>query len=84
MHVHDFFRSLRARPGRWLAPLALLLNTSLAAAEENETRAIAGEALCKTHWTIDLDWLPYCRNQRIGELRETIRRAVIVIHGKQR
>jgi hypothetical protein len=61
-----------------------LLGTSLASAEENEARAITGEELCKTHWTIDLDWLPYCRNQRIGELRETIRRAVIVIHGKQR
>ena len=84
MHVYDLLRSLRARPRSWLALLPLLLGTSLASAEENEARAITGEELCKTHWTIDLDWLPYCRNQRIGELRANIRRAVIVIHGKQR
>ena len=84
MHVYDFLRSLRARPKSWLCLLPLLLGTSPATAEENEARAITGEELCKTHWTIDLDWLPYCRNQRIGELRDSIRRAVIVIHGKQR
>jgi hypothetical protein len=69
----------------WLAMLPLLL-TSLASAQgkDSEARPIGPDELCKTHWTIDLDWLPYCRNQRLGELRDTIRRAVIVIHGKQR
>lgn len=80
----DGFRSVRARSLRWLCALPLLLCTRLASAEDSEARPIALDELCKTHWTIDLDWLPYCRNQRLGELRETIRRAVIVIHGKQR
>lgn len=66
--------------------LPLLLTSSLASAQgkDSEARPIGPDELCKTHWTIDLDWLPYCRNQRLGELRDTIRRAVIVIHGKQR
>jgi hypothetical protein len=84
----DGFRSVRARSLRWLhalpCALPLLLFTGLAAAEDTEARPVAANELCKTHWTIDIDWLPYCRNQRLGELRETIRRAVIVIHGKQR
>jgi hypothetical protein len=80
----DFFRSARSRSRSWLAALPLLLCTRLASAEDTEARAIAADELCKTHWTIDIDWLPYCRNQRLGELRDTIQRAVIVIHGKQR
>ena len=78
------FRFFRARPLRWLAASTLLFATQLASAQENEGRAIVTDELCKTHWTIDIDWLPYCRNQRLGELRDTIRRAVVVIHGKQR
>ncbi len=42
------------------------------------------DQVCKTHWTIEDDWLPYCRNQRLGEPRDSIRRAVVIIHGKQR
>jgi hypothetical protein len=54
------------------------------APDDAEARSVGAGELCKTHWTIDGDWLPYCRNQRLGERRETIRRAVIVIHGKHR
>jgi len=72
-----------------LAPLALLSLASFgpdnsALAADTEERPLGAEELCKTHWTIENDWLPYCRNQRLGELRESIRRAVIVIHGKER
>ena len=63
------FRFFRARPLRWLAASTLLFATQLASAQENEGRAIVTDELCKTHWTIDIDWLPYCRNQRLGERR---------------
>lgn len=53
------------------------------AAAEGEA-ALSNDELCKTHWTIDSAWLPYCRNLRLGETRESIQRAVIVIHGKER
>src|SRR5690606_8230274 len=75
-----------------LTPLVLastaLVASPLAAgnalAAEPAERPLSADELCKTHWTIEDDWLPYCRNQRLGELRESIRRAVIVIHGKER
>jgi hypothetical protein len=60
------------------------LTGSNALAAEPEERPLGADELCKTHWTIENDWLPYCRNQRLGELRDSIRRAVIVIHGKER
>jgi hypothetical protein len=50
--------------------LPLLFTSSLASAQDTEARPIGPDELCKTHWTIDLDWLPYCRNQRLGELRD--------------
>lgn len=63
---------------------ALIGGTSPALAAESEQRALAADEVCKTHWTIEDDWLPYCRTQRLGEERVGIRRAVVVIHGKQR
>jgi pimeloyl-ACP methyl ester carboxylesterase len=72
------------RSARWLAGLALLLGVGHARAEDIESRPINPAELCGMYWTIDADWLPYCRTQRLGELRQTIRRAVVVVHGKNR
>lgn len=58
--------------------------TPALAAPDPEHQPLATEEVCKTHWTIEDDWLPYCRTQRLGEERQGIRRAVVVIHGKQR
>jgi hypothetical protein len=40
--------------------------------------------LCKMYWGIGADSLTYCRNERLGELRPAMRRAVVVVHGKNR
>lgn len=40
--------------------------------------------LCPWHLRIDGDWIPYCRNLRLGPRRTHIRQAVIVVHGKNR
>ena len=35
-------------------------------------------------WSIGDDSLTYCRNEKLGEVRPAIRRAVVIVHGKQR
>lgn len=80
----SFSRPLRPCLKRYLPLLAALQLSALPAEADSESNALATNELCKTHWTIDADWLPYCRNQRLGETRESISRAVIVIHGKER
>ncbi len=62
----------------WLA--ILLPRPAAAAAPE----AISEDDLCKTHITVDESFIPYCRNERLGEPRDSIRRAVVLIHGKLR
>ena len=36
------------------------------------------------YWGIGADSLTYCRNERLGEIRPGIRRAVVIVHGKKR
>lgn len=63
---------------------SLLGSAGVALGADPDHRALAADEVCKTHWTIEEDWLPYCRTQRLGEERTGIRRAVVVIHGKRR
>lgn len=84
MTLRHHLRSARLRAARWLVALPLALSSAEALAEVDESRPVPAGELCKTHWTIGADWLPYCRNQRLGEHRQSIRRAVIVIHGTHR
>ncbi|HWO13003.1 MAG TPA: hypothetical protein VNN80_26065 [Polyangiaceae bacterium] len=77
-------RFLFERSAPWLAGLSFLLGVGDARAENIEARPINATELCNMYWTVDADWLPYCRTQRLGEIRPNIRRAVVVVHGKQR
>src|SRR5688572_21821140 len=74
--------------GGLLQKLGLVLLLSLSslgsAHAADEGKPLTREELRKTHWTIEADWLLYCRNHRLGEARQNIRRAVVAIHGKQR
>jgi pimeloyl-ACP methyl ester carboxylesterase len=67
-----------------LATLAAIATDETPAMAEPSASAIVESELCKTHWTIGDAWLPYCRNERIGESREHVQRAVIVVHGTNR
>lgn len=83
------FRS-DAQPSKQSRLLLLLLATLAltwllpAAASAESTVAIGDDELCKYHWTIGDAWLPYCRTERLGETREHVERAIVVIHGKNR
>lgn len=69
---------------RWLVGLALLFSSARAVADDTEGRPIDAAGLCKMFWGIGTDSLTYCRNERLGEVRPAMRRAVVVVHGKQR
>jgi pimeloyl-ACP methyl ester carboxylesterase len=68
----------------WLAALWLLFSSAGAAADEPEARTIDAAGLCKMYWGIGADQLTYCRNERMGEMRPAMRRAVVIVHGKNR
>ncbi len=94
-HCRIFERSLR-----WLVGLSLVFGSASAVADDKEgrtidaketrtidakeTRTIDATGLCKMFWGIGNDSFTYCRNERIGEVRPAIRRAVVVVHGKHR
>jgi pimeloyl-ACP methyl ester carboxylesterase len=47
-------------------------------------RPLEREQLCPWHLRVDGDWIPYCRNRRLGVSTTSIERVVLVLHGKHR
>ncbi len=65
-------------------PASAAAETSTDNEGDRNFRAVGAKDLCPWHVRVDGDWIPYCRNLRLGPTRGHIRRAVIVLHGKNR
>ncbi len=74
----------RPAPNTPTAGTTQVPEASRGASVDADSQALGAKDLCPWHLRVDGDWIPYCRNLRLGPRRTHIRRAVIVLHGKNR